>query len=202
MIVLIIGAPASGKGTQAEKMEKELGLKHMASGDLFRKSTDKEVINCMELGKLLPDELVTKVFLNEIEGKDDLILDGYPRNLAQAKTIDEFLAETGKKIDYVIYLNATERKVIERISNRRVCPKCGNSYNLITKPPDVEGKCSCGADLIQRNDDKEEVIRARLEVFREQTEPILEHYRDRVIEINGDNEIGVVFEEICKALNQ
>ncbi|RLJ02062.1 MAG: adenylate kinase [Candidatus Aenigmatarchaeota archaeon] len=201
MIILIIGPPGSGKGTQIEKIAKKFKLKHIPSpGDLFRKIGDEEVKKYLSTGRLVPDELVAKLVFKEIDDAENFILDSYPRNLNQAKTLDNFLAKRNKKLDYVIYLKTGEKEIIKRITNRRVCVKCGKIYNLITNPPKEDEKCECGGKLIQREDDKEEVVRARMDVFRKYTEPLLEYYKDRLIVIDGEQPVDKVFEDICEKL--
>jgi len=201
MIILIIGPPASGKGTQIEKIAEKFKLKHIPSpGDLFRKIGDEEVKKYLSTGRLVPDELVAKLVFKEIDDAENFILDSYPRNLNQAKTLDNFLAKRNKKLDYVIYLKTGEEEIIKRITNRRVCVKCGKIYNLATNPPKEDEKCECGGELIQREDDKEEVVRARLDVFRKYTEPLLEYYKDKLIVIDGEQPVDKVFEDICEKL--
>jgi len=201
MIILIIGPPASGKGTQIEKIAKKFKLKHIPSpGDLFRKIGDEEVKKYLSTGRLVPDELVAKLVFKEIDDAENFILDSYPRNLNQAKTLDNFLAKRNKKLDYVIYLKVSEKEIIKRITNRRVCVKCGKIYNLATNPPKEDEKCECGGKLIQREDDKEEVVRARMDVFRKYTEPLLEYYKDKLIVIDGEQPVDKVFEDICEKL--
>ncbi|MCD6274671.1 MAG: nucleoside monophosphate kinase [Candidatus Aenigmarchaeota archaeon] len=203
MIVLIIGPPASGKGTQIEKIAEKFKLKHIPSpGDLFRKIGDEEVKKYLSTGRLVPDELVAKLVFEEIDDAENFILDSYPRNLNQAKTLDNFLAKRNKKLDYVIYLKTGEEEIIKRITNRRVCVKCGKIYNLITNPPKEDEKCECGGKLIQREDDKEEIVRARLDVFRKYTEPLLEYYKDKLIVIDGEQPVDKVFEDICEKLKK
>ncbi|MCK4429490.1 MAG: nucleoside monophosphate kinase [Candidatus Aenigmarchaeota archaeon] len=200
MIVLIIGAPASGKGTQAEMIAKKYNLKHVSTGEIFRNIKDEEIVKHLATGKLLPDELVTKAVEGEIEGIDNYLLDGYPRTLAQAEMYDTILSKGNKQLDFVIYLKTGEEAIIKRITNRRVCSECKKNYNLITNPPPKEGKCDCGGDLTQRDDDTEETIKNRLRIFREQTEPLLEHYKGKVIVVNGEQSIDGVFEDVCKEI--
>jgi len=203
MIILIIGPPASGKGTQIEKIAEKFKLRHIPSpGDLFRKIGDEEVKKYLSTGRLVPDELVAKLVFKEIDDAENFILDSYPRNLNQAKTLDNFLAKRNKKLDYVIYLKTGEEEIIKRITNRRVCVKCGKIYNLATNPPKEDEKCECGGELIQREDDKEEVVRARLDVFRKYTEPLLEYYKDKLIVIDGEQPVDKVFEDICEKLKK
>ena len=119
----------------------------------------------------------------------------------QAETLENFLNEKNKRLDHVVYLKVSEKAVVDRISNRRVCAKCGRNYNLITNPP-IDDKCGCGGELTLREDDKEEVIMTRLTVFNEQTQPLLEFYKDRLITVDGEQSIQKVFEDICKELEK
>jgi adenylate kinase len=199
MIIIIIGPPASGKGTQAEKIAKKLGIKHISTGEIFRKINDEEIAKYLVSGRLLPDELVFKVVKEEIDNIEEFILDGFPRNLNQAKILDKFLEEKNKEIDHVIYLRVPDEIVIKRITSRRVCTKCGKNYNLIANPP-KDNKCECGGKIIQREDDKEEVIRTRLKIFKKITQPVLDHYMSKLIVVDGNQDIDKVFEDICKLL--
>ncbi len=201
MILLILGPPGSGKGSQIEKIAKKFNLKLIPSpGDLFRKIGDSEVRKYIASGRLVPDELVAKLIFEEIGDTENFILEGYPRNISQAETLKNFLTKRNKKLDKVIYIKVSEEEIINRITNRRVCSKCGRNYNLITNPPKEEGKCECGGELIQREDDKEEVIRTRFNIFRKQTEVLLDYYKQKLIVIDGEQLIQKVFEDICKEL--
>ncbi|MGC9310724.1 MAG: adenylate kinase family protein [Candidatus Aenigmatarchaeota archaeon] len=198
MIVVIVGPPASGKGTVSVRLAKKLGLEHISTGDIFRNLDDSEIAKYLVTGRLLPDELVAKVVNKAMEGKTKIILDGYPRNLAQAKLLDGYLAKTGRKIDRVVFLDTSTETVVRRMTNRRICPKCGKVYNLLTLPPPKPGKCECGGDLIQRPDDNEKTIVSRVGVFEEHTKPILEHYKGRVLKIDGNGEIDGIIKELSK----
>lgn len=202
MILTIVGPPASGKGTTATRIAKKYGLEHIAAGDLFRDLDDEEIRKYLVSGRLLPDELVAKVINKAMSGKTDFILDGYPRNIGQARLLDEFLKSENKEIDCVIYLKTSNEVVLRRMTNRRICPKCGKIYNLITLPPPSPGKCDCGGDLIQRADDNEKTIMGRIGVFNEHTMPILEHYKDKVLTINGDHEIKEIMDEVSEGLDK
>jgi adenylate kinase len=202
MIYLIIGPPASGKGTTASRMKEEFHLKHISSGDLFRELKDDEVKKYLISGRLLQDELVAKVVDQAIKGKDDFILDGYPRNLKQARMLDDFLKKEGKKVDQVIYLETGDKKIIQRMTNRRVCEKCGKIYNLITIPPPRPGLCECGGKLVQRADDVEGIILGRIDTFNKQTKPILEHYKDKLLVIDGEKEIIEIMDQVRSGLKR
>ncbi len=201
MILLILGPPGSGKGSQIEKIARKFNLKLIPSpGDLFRKIGNSEVRKYIASGRLVPDELVAKLIFEEIGDTENFILEGYPRNISQAETLKNFLKKRNKKLDKVIYIKVSEEEIINRITNRRICSRCGRNYNLITNPPKEEGKCECGGELIQREDDKEEVIRVRFNIFRKQTEVLLDYYKQKLIVIDGEQPIQKVFEDICKEL--
>lgn len=202
MILLIIGPPASGKGTQAEKIAKEFGIKHISTGEIFRKIKNNEISKYLVSGKLLPDEFVFKIVKENIDNEDNYILDGFPRTLTQAKMLDEFLKENGKKVDYVIYLKVSDKGVIKRITSRRVCSKCGKNYNLITNPLPKNNICKCGGEIIQREDDKEDIAKSRLEIFKKITQPILDYYKDKLIVVNGELPINDVFRTIVRFLRK
>ena len=201
MILIIIGPPASGKGTQAEKIAKKLDLTHVSTGDIFRKINDEEIAKYLSSGKLLPDELVFRAVKEKIDDLDNFILDGFPRNLNQARMLDKFLEQKDKKIDHVIYLRVNDKTTIERMTARRICSKCGKNYNLISNPPPKNMKCECGGKIIHREDDKEEVVKNRLRIFKKITEPVLDHYLDKLIVVNGEQPIEEIFNNICRLLH-
>ncbi|OQX86445.1 MAG: hypothetical protein B6D55_06040 [Candidatus Omnitrophica bacterium 4484_70.2] len=202
MKLLIIGPPASGKGTQAERIADKFKLEHISTGDIFRKMDDEEISQYLASGKLLPDELVFRAVKEKIDRKENFILDGYPRNVNQAKMLDSFLEEKGSEIDYVIYLKVSDETIIKRMTSRRTCKECGKTYNIITSPPPEDNKCECGGELIQRDDDKEEVVRDRLRIFRKVTQPVIDHYINKLIVVDGELSINDVFNSIYKRLKE
>ncbi len=182
MKITFFGAPGSGKGTYASRASKILGIPHISTGDIFREHVAKEtelgkkIKPILEKGELVPDEIVieiTKQRLSQEDCKNGFILDGMPRTLNQAKALDEFA-----KIDKALNIEVPEEVIIRRLSSRRICPNCGAVYNILTLKPKVEGICDkCGAKLIQREDDKEEAIRKRLEKYRETAQEVLDYYK-------------------------
>ena len=188
MIIIMLGAPASGKGSVAEILSKEFNIPAISSGDIFRKNIQEktelgiEAQKYMKDGKLVPDDITVSMIesrLAEDDTKNGMILDGFPRTNAQAKALDEMLAKDGKKIDIVVNLETPEAEILERISNRRICTNsdCKAVYNLVLAPSKVPGICDkCGSKLYQREDDKVESAKNRLEVYKKETAPVAKYY--------------------------
>ncbi len=196
MRIIFLGPPGSGKGTYSSRLSPLLGIPHISTGDLFREhiknetELGKKAKEYIDKGQLVPDEITIEMLKKRIEEKDcenGFILDGYPRTLNQAKALDEIT-----KIDIVINLNIPEEVLIKKIAARRICRNCGDIYNLadikfgnVRMPPMLpkkEGICDkCGGELYQRDDDREEVVRERLVVYRKQTEPLIKYYREKGI---------------------
>lgn len=187
MNIIMLGAPATGKGTVASILEEKIGITHISTGDIFRKNIKeqteigKEAEKYISQGKLVPDEVTIKIVeerLKEDDAQNGAILDGFPRTVTQAEALDKFLAENGKQVDKVIVLDTPEDEIINRVINRRVCPQCKAVYNLVLNPPKEEGVCDkCGAKLIQREDDNTETIKKRLSNYYELTSPLIEFYK-------------------------
>ena len=189
MVILMLGAQGTGKGTVAGLLSENLGWPQISTGDIFRKNIKEETPLGIEAnqyiskGQLVPDEITVPMVvdrLNEPDAQAGSILDGFPRNIAQAEKLDEILAEKGKKVDLVINLTSPKDEIIERILNRRVCSNqaCKTTYNLTMHPPVKEGICDkCGAELVQRQDDSDEqAIKNRLDIYDEKTLPLVEFY--------------------------
>lgn len=187
MNLILMGPPGAGKGTQAVRLNEKLRILHLSAGDMLREHVKRETElgrkakEIMARGELVPDSLVSEMVgkrLAEPDAKDGFLLDGYPRNLAQALTLDEILSSQGRKIDQVLALKVAPEELVRRLTGRRVCGNCGAGYHLVSQPPKQQGLCErCGGSLLQRPDDREEVVRERLRVYEEQTRPLLEHYR-------------------------
>lgn len=191
MIIIMLGAPGTGKGTVASLLEQQTGLKQVSTGDIFRKNIKEQT----ELGKiadsyiskgnLVPDDITIDVVKNRLEEKDvenGIILDGFPRTVKQAEALDEILEAKGKKVDMVLNLTTPEEEIVERIVNRRVCSnqECKAVYNLVMNPPKQEGICDkCGSELMQRKDDNEETIKIRIHNYINQTSPLVEYYQNK-----------------------
>lgn len=212
MKLVLLGPPGAGKGTQAKFLVEELGLVHISTGDIFRSNikeeTDlgKQVKAYLAEGKLVPDELTIAMVWDRLD-QDDLqngyLLDGFPRTIAQAEALDQGLEKRGQELDAVICINVPNETLIQRLAGRRVCPDCGSSYHVTENPPKKEGICdSCGAQLIQREDDSEETVRERITVYDKQTKPLVDYYKKegKLLDINGDQDVALVTEDIRKAL--
>ena len=214
MCLLIMGAPGAGKGTQAALIKEAYNIKHISTGDMFRKAisektpTGIEAKSYIDQGKLVPDSVTNKLVRERLSEKDcenGFLLDGYPRNLAQAEELDKILKDLGIKLDAVINVSVDDNFLIERITGRRTCTKCGASYHVSFNKPKVEGICDeCGSILIQRPDDSEETIKNRLSVYYEKTKPVLDYYEAQNIvkNVDGIGEINEIFEKIKKELGE
>lgn len=210
--IILLGAPGAGKGTQAEQLQRRYGIPAISSGDILRdhvkRGTElgKQADPIMRAGKLVPDEVLNPMIAERLAQPDcarGFILDGYPRTGPQAQALDALLARTGKRAPRVFLLEVAEQGLLRRLTGRRSCPLCGRIYNIHFLPPAKEGVCDAdGAALVQRADDREEVIRQRLVAFHKQTEPVIEYYRRqlRLYSINGDEEPEKVASAIIAVL--
>ncbi len=192
MVIIMLGAQGTGKGTVAGLISKETNWPQVSTGDIFRKNISEktelgiEADKYISKGNLVPDEITVPMVKNRLEGKDvqnGVILDGFPRTISQAEKLDEILEQEGKKIDLVLNLTTPMEEIIDRITTRRVCTnqECKATYNTKLHPPKVEGICDiCGAPLKQREDDSDpEAIKRRLEIYEEQTSPLVEYYKNK-----------------------
>ncbi|MFH1505195.1 MAG: adenylate kinase [Candidatus Omnitrophota bacterium] len=204
MKIILFGSPGSGKGTQAVMLSKYFNLKKISLGDILREEVKKnselgqEVKNYMEKGLLVPDEVVLRVVEENINF-ERFILDGYPRNLSQAKKLDEILEKNNNSFDSFIYLDVGQQTIIGRLSKRRICKSCGANYHLENLRSREEGICdNCGAELVQRADDDPEVIKKRWEVFSDQSRKILDFYQNKgkLIKVDGNGDKEEIFERI------
>ncbi len=213
MIVVLLGPPGAGKGTQAVMLAEKKGFLHLSTGDILRanvkNNTDigKKAKTFMDKGELVPDDIVIEMMLDTIKnarGKKDIILDGFPRTVYQAKKLDVELDELDLPIDIVIYFKTSIKMVILRLTGRRLCSKCGASYHIVNMPPRKQGVCDkCGAELYQRKDDSEETIKKRLEVYDSQTKELIDYYKAQGIlkEVSGDMEAPKVYNELSGILS-
>ena len=201
MRMVLMGPPGSGKGTRAHIISDLYGIPVVTTGDMLREAVrdateyGKIAKDYMDRGDLVPDKIVNGIVRERMmkpDVQDGFILDGFPRSPTQADALDQILDDLGIELTHVLFVVLSDDVIIQRLSKRRSCPVCGAVYHLESAPPKKKGVCdACGAELIQRDDDKEEVIRHRLEVYREQTEPLLERYhsRDLIVETSGELEI-------------
>lgn len=188
MIIIMLGAPASGKGSVSEILSKELNIPAVSSGDIFRKHISegteigKKLNEYVTKGELVPDSIVLEMLearLNEEDAKGGLILDGFVRTIPQAEALDKMLEERKQKIDAVVNLETPTEEILERVTNRRICRKCKAVYNTVLHPSKVEGVCdTCGGELYQRDDDTLEKAKNRLEVYYKETAPLTEYYKN------------------------
>lgn len=207
-----MGLPGAGKGTQAEKINEAYNIPHISTGDMFRlaikEGTDlgNKAKAFMDKGALVPDEVtigIVRERLMKDDCKDGFLLDGFPRTIAQAKSLEQILAELNESISSVLHVDVPEEKLVERLSGRRICPTCGSAYHLEFNPPKVEGICDKdGSQLTQRDDDKPETVKNRLAVNIEQMQPLLDFYQEKgyLVRVNGDQNINDVFQEIRSTL--
>ncbi|MGB9857109.1 MAG: adenylate kinase [Dictyoglomaceae bacterium] len=210
-VLIFFGPPGAGKGTHAKEISTILNIPHISTGDIFREAVKngtplgKRVKEYLDTGKLVPDELVWAVVEERItkdDCKNGFILDGYPRTISQAEFLKKFLLEKNV-LPKVIYLKVSDELVIRRLTARRVCKNCGAIYNLISMPPKEDNKCDiCGGELYQRSDDREEVIKERLETYYKESQGLLEYYKNEGIlyEINGEGEREIVTQNILRVV--
>ena len=214
MRLLIMGAPGAGKGTQAALIREEYNIAHISTGDMFRKAImDKTPMGVIagqyiEKGNLVPDDVTIALVRERLAEKDcanGFLLDGFPRTYEQAVALDKILKDLHIKLDAVINISVEDEYLVERITGRRVCEKCGASYHIKAAKPKVEGVCDmCGGKLIQRKDDEEETIKNRLQVYYQKTKPVLDYYLKQGIvkNVSGVGDIEDIFLNIKKALGE
>jgi adenylate kinase len=212
MRLIILGLPGSGKGTQSRRISKRFGIPQISTGDILRQAVKegtelgRKAGHYMEQGQLVPDILMVEMAVQRLEQEDcrgGFILDGFPRTIVQAETLDELLKEKNMGLDAVLKLQVSDETVIRRLSHRRLCSRCGADYNLLSNPPKKENLCDrCGGDLYQREDDREETIARRLLVYHHQTKPLQTYYRDKgsLLVFDAHRDVEEVSAEIIDAL--
>ncbi len=201
MNIIMLGPPGAGKGTQAKFISGKFSLPHISTGDMLRdemeRKTDlgKKVEEIINAGKLVKDDLMVAIIkkrLSQPDTKSGFILDGFPRTVSQARSLDEILKSMGKRIEFVLYVEVSEDVIVKRLSSRRICPKCGRVYNIISNPPHDDNLCDvCHASLIIRRDDKPETVRNRYRVYLDLTLPVIEYYRKRNVLFTIDGTLPV-----------
>jgi len=212
-LMVMLGPPGAGKGTQAVRVAGRYAIPHISTGDIFRAAIKEgtevglKAKKYLDAGELVPDSVVTEIVAERIK-KDDcsdgFLLDGFPRTLPQAEALDEILSDGGCPLTAVIDLAVDREALVKRLTARRTCSECGENYNLISKPTEKEGVCDkCGGKLYQRDDDKRETIENRLAVYDKQTAPLIQHYESggRLVSVSGTGSMDEVFGRICKALD-
>ncbi len=214
MKIIMLGAPGAGKGTQAKMIADKYQIPHISTGDIFRANIKngtelgKEAKSYMDKGLLVPDELTVKILLDRVANKDcenGYVLDGFPRTIPQATVLEEALAKTGDKIDYAVNVDVPDENIIKRMSGRRACLKCGATFHIEHVPPKKDGVCdACGEALVLRDDDKEETVKNRLEVYHKQTQPLIDFYSERGVlkVVDGTVDMKDVFASIVAILGQ
>ena len=212
MKIIMLGAPGAGKGTQAKKIAEKYQIPHISTGDIFR-SNIKEGTELgmkakayMDQGGLVPDELTIGMLMDRIQ-KDDCkngyVLDGFPRTIPQAESLTNALNERGQKIDYAVNVDVPDENIVNRMSGRRACLSCGATYHIVYKPSKVEGICDvCGDKLVLRDDDKPETVKKRLSVYHDQTQPLIDYYKEAGVlaNVDGTQDMEKVFSDIVAVL--
>ena len=212
MKIIMLGAPGAGKGTQAKKIAEKYQIPHISTGDIFRANIKngtelgKKAKTYMDQGLLVPDELVCDLVVDRVKQEDcknGYILDGFPRTIPQAESLDEALGQMGESLDYAINVDVPDEHIVNRMSGRRACVGCGATYHIVYAPTKKEGVCDvCGAELILRDYDKPETVQKRLSVYHEQTQPLIDYYKGKGIlkDVDGTKDMDVVFQAITDIL--
>ena len=212
MKIIMLGAPGAGKGTQAKKIAAKYGIPHISTGDIFRANIKngtelgKKAKTYMDQGLLVPDELVVDLVVdrvNQDDCKNGYVLDGFPRTIPQAEALTEALEKMGQKVDFAIDVNVPDENIVKRMGGRRACVTCGATYHMVYAPTKKEGICdTCGGELILRDDDKPETVQKRLNVYHDQTQPLIDYYTNQGIlrTVDGTVDIDDVFRAITEFL--
>lgn len=214
MKIIMLGAPGAGKGTQAKKIAEKYSIPHISTGDIFRANIKngtelgKKAKTFMDQGLLVPDELVVDLVvdrLNQEDCKNGCVLDGFPRTIPQAEALDAALEAAGQVVDYAINVEVPDENIVKRMSGRRACVSCGATYHIVYAPTKEENICdTCHGELILRDDDKPETVQKRLNVYHEQTQPLIDYYTKKniLVEVDGTQDIEDVFAAIVKVLGE
>ncbi len=208
-IVIFLGPPGAGKGTQSQLLKERNGFIQISTGDLLREAVKNQTElgklakQYMDEGKLVPDDLIISLIKEKLQEYADknIIFDGFPRTIPQAESLDNLLSRLNKNVDAVILFKIEDEEIVKRLTGRRVCPSCGAVYHMVYNPPKIDEICDmCGARLIQRDDDKEEVIRKRLEVYHQQTKPLTEYYKSKIVEIDVTDNPNNIYNKIASMI--
>lgn len=214
MKIIMLGAPGAGKGTQAKMIADRYSIPHISTGDIFRANIKngtelgKKAKEYMDQGLLVPDELVCDLVVDRVQQDDcanGYVLDGFPRTIPQAESLDAALASLGTAVEYAINVDVPDENIVRRMSGRRACVTCGATYHLEHIPPKKEGVCDrCGSPLILRDDDKPETVTKRLDVYHTQTQPLIDYYtaKNVLVEVDGTKNMDEVFADIVKVLSK
>ncbi len=214
MKIIMLGAPGAGKGTQAKQIADKYSIPHISTGDIFRANIKngtelgKKAKQYMDQGALVPDELTCDLVMDRIQQddcKNGFVLDGFPRTIPQAEALDAALGKINEKMDYAIDVDVPDENIVNRMSGRRACLNCGATYHLISIPPKVEGICDrCGSEIVLREDDKPETVQKRLKVYHEQTQPLIDYYKNQGIlkSVDGTQPMDEVFKAIVTILGE
>ena len=214
MKIIMLGAPGAGKGTQAKQIADKYSIPHISTGDIFRANIKngtelgKKAKQYMDQGALVPDELTCDLVMDRIQQddcKNGFVLDGSPRTIPQAEALDAALEKINEKMDYAIDVDVPDENIVNRMSGRRACLNCGATYHLISIPPKVEGICDrCGSEIVLRDDDKPETVQKRLKVYHEQTQPLIDYYKNQGIlkSVDGTQPMDEVFKAIVTILGE
>ena len=212
MKIIMLGAPGAGKGTQAKKIAEKYSIPHISTGDIFRANIKngtelgKQAKTYMDAGALVPDEITIGMLLERIHEADcenGYVLDGFPRTIPQAESLTKALQERGEAVDFAVNVDVPDENIISRMSGRRACLKCGNTYHIVYNPPKNEGVCDvCGEGLVLRDDDKPETVKKRLEVYHDQTQPLIDYYAKAGVlaQVDGTQDMEDVFQAIVNVL--
>lgn len=212
MKIIMLGAPGAGKGTQAKKIADKYSIPHISTGDIFRANIKNgtelgnKAKTYMDQGLLVPDELVVDLVADRVQQEDctkGYVLDGFPRTIPQAEALDAALEKMGTKVDYAVNVEVPDENIINRMAGRRACVGCGATYHIVHIPTKTEGICDrCGQELILRDDDKPETVKKRLDVYHEQTQPLIDYYtgKEVLVEVDGTKAMEDVFQAIVEIL--
>ncbi len=214
MKIIMLGAPGAGKGTQAKQIAAKYGIPHISTGDIFRANIKegtelgKKAKEYMDQGALVPDELTCDLVMDRIskdDAKNGFVLDGFPRTIPQAEALDAALTKAGASMDFAIDVDVPDENIVNRMSGRRACLNCGATYHIVSIPPKKEGICdNCGQELVLRDDDKPETVQKRLSVYHEQTQPLIDFYKEKGIlrSVDGTVPMDEVFGSIVAILGE